>query len=494
MTALLPLVILGPMVVAGALVGLRVSRRTRQAVLFAVLVGSLAAAAWLVAATSGGAVLVTRLGGWPAPIGVPFAVDAFSALMLVLTVLLTTVVCAFALRSRAADEPYFCPLVLVVTAGVNGALMTADLFNLFVFIEIMLLPSYGLIILAHRGRGKRMQVSASRIYVTVNLLTSALFLAGVAAIYATLGAVDLAGLAGRAERSPWTLLACGIVLFALSVKAAVVPVHGWLGRTYPHLSPTVSALFASLHTKVAVYAIFRLYAVLFDERRLGWLITTVFCISMVVGVLGAVGEDNARAILSFHMVSQIGYVLLGVGIFTGASLSAGIFYLIHNVIAKASLFLSTGAVELRYGRHRLGEVRGLLWRETVTGLTFLAAAVSLAGLPPFSGFVAKLAIISAAFADQQWAAGAVALGVSLFTLLSMLKIWGAAFLGEPDPPLAADEGPRIGIRTIAPAAFLAVLSLALGVTGQPVLALCETAAAGLLHPAAYLAALSGGGV
>ncbi len=493
MSALLPLLVAGPMLVAGALIGLRVSPRVTQALMFATLGSDLAWSGWLLTQVRDGQILAHHLGGWSHPIAIPFVADAFAALMLTLTVLMTTAVAIFALRSHAADEPFFCPLVLLVTAGVNGALLTGDLFNLFVFIEIMLLPSYGLILLAHRGQGKRMQVTAARIYVAVNLLTSTIFLIGVALIYAVLGSVNLADLAGRGDSSPSALLGCAVIMLALCVKAAVVPVHGWLARTYPNMSPTIAALFASLHTKVAVYALFRLYSVLFAEHRFGGWVTALFCVSMVVGVLGAIGEKNARAILSFHMVSQIGYVLLGLGLFTTLSLSAGVFYLVHNVIAKGALFLTMGAVELRYGRHRLGEVSGLLWREPVTAVTFLAGALSLAGLPPLSGFVAKLAIIGSAFSAQQWAAGVVALAVSLFTVMSMLKIWGKAFLGEPNPPVAADDARRIGLRTIAPATALVGLSLALGIGGQVLLRVCEVIAHGLLSPGPYVAAIIGGG-
>lgn len=191
------------------------------------------------------------------------------------------------------------------------------------------------------------------------------------------------------------------------------------------------------------------------------------------------------------MVSQIGYVLVGLALFTPAGMAAGIFYLIHNILAKGGLFLTVGAVEHRYGREPIGAVRGLLWREPMAGMAFLATAVSLAGLPPFSGFVAKLLIITASFSAGQWVAGIAALVVSLFTVMSMLKIWGGTFLGSPKPALADHEGARIGVGLIAPALVLAVLTLGLGIGGQALLHPAEVAAHGLLNPQAYLEAVAG---
>lgn len=491
MSLLLPLFVAVPLLASGLLVLVRAPRPVRRATLLATCAASAIAGFALLGVTVHRDVIVHRLGGWDASLAIPFAADTLSALMVALTSFTTLVTVLFAARVRVADEPYFCPLVLAVVAGVNGALLTADLFNLFVFIEIMLVPSYALIVLAHRGMGRRMQVTATRIYVTVNLLTSSVFLMGVALIYASLGTVNLGALAGRAFETPASTVGSCLLLLALAVKAAVVPMHGWLSRTYPFMSPTVSALFSGLHTKVAVYAIFRIYAVLFGaDHRLQTVALVVFCVSMAIGVLGAVGEKNARAILSFHMVSQIGYILMGFALLTPAGVAAGLFYLVHNVIAKASLFLSTAAVEMTYGPHDLGAVRGLARREPVTAVVFFVAAMSLAGLPPFSGFVAKFAVIAASFEAGQGVVGAVALGVSLFTLLSMLKIWGGMFLGE-DPLEDVEDAPRIHRGLIVPAGILAAASVALGLGAEPLLQLCLDAARDLLDPSAYAAGVMG---
>lgn len=489
--SLLPLLVAVPLAVAGLLVALRLPPRVRIASLLAVVGAQFVSGVALLAVAGGGTVLSTRVGGWSPLVAIPFTVDALAAMMVTMMTLVALVVIPFAIRVGAASEPFFAPLVLLLMAGVVGAVLTGDLFNLFVFIEVMLLPSYALMILARRGQGKRMQVTATRIYITVNLTTSSIMLIGIAILHASLGGVGFTWLLGRGADTPAAALGSALVLLALCVKAAVVPGHGWLGRTYPHMSPTMSALFSGLHTKVAVYAVFRMHSVLFGGGA-QWttLGLVLFATSMVVGALAAIGETDARAVLSLHMVSQIGYVLLGLAVHTPAALAAAVFYLVHNVISKASLFLSTGAVETAYGRHGLGEVSGLLRRERLTALAFFPASMSLAGLPPMSGFLAKLALIVAAFAAGQWAAGVVALVASLLTLMSMLKLWGAMFLGEPAPDQGEDDGPRIGWSLIWPALVLTVLSGLLGICGAFFYPVAQTAAHQLLDPSLVVGAVT----
>ncbi|WP_298587506.1 monovalent cation/H+ antiporter subunit D family protein [uncultured Kocuria sp.] len=494
---LLPLFVVVPLLAAGALVLLGDPRGLSRTTLLGVLGVDVVASLWLVTdLRDGPTVLAHAVGQWPLGVSIPFAADMLTALMLAMTGSLTLVCAWFGVVSQQARKRFFAPLVLVLTAGFNGALLTADLFNLFVFVETMLLPSYGLIILAHRGRGRLMQVTSARIYVTVNLLASTVLVAGVALVYGVAGTVNLAELSGRATEDSAVAIAVAVVLFALSVKAAVVPVHGWLARTYPFMSPTVTALFSGLHTKVAIYAIYRIYAVVFDgAEEFLWVGLVLFSVTMVVGVLGAVGEQDARSVLAFHMVSQIGYILLGVALFGAAGLTAGIFYLLHHTVVKASLFLSIGAVEIGYGRYPLGHVTGLLRREPLTAVVFFTAAMSLVGLPPFSGFVAKLSLVLAAFGEGRTAVAAVAVVVSLFTLLSMLKVWGKMFLGEPEDSAREVLGtvgarkPRIPAPLVAPALVLVLVTLTFGVGGELLLGVAAVAADGLVDPRAYVEAV-----
>ncbi len=483
---LLPLFVGVPLLAAGVTAFAGDRRRWPLVVLFAVLAAQLVAASSLVAATRDGEVLAHGVGAWVPGIAIPFAGDMLAALMLLFTGFLTLMCSWYAVASGVGRVRLFAPLVLALTAGVDGALLTADVFNLFVFIEVMLLPSYGLLVLASRGRGTLRSVTGSRLYVTFNLFVSTLFLAGVGLIYGTAGTVNLGELAGVAAEDGRVAAGAGVALAALMMKAATIPTHGWLARAYPSTSPAVTALFSGLHTKVAIYAIYRLYAVLFEgDQR--WLAIglTIFALTMAVGVLGAVGERTTRSILAFHMVSQIGYILVGVGLFTAAGLAAGLFYLLHHMVVKASLFLSTGAVEDAYGTNRLDELHGIGRREPVIAAAFAVAALSLAGLPPFSGFVAKLTLIIASIDAGQIAVAVVAILVSLVTLQSMLKIWNNVFV-SPSPE-GGDRDRRIGWWLAAPALMTATVTVVLGLGAQGLLGLTEVAAAGLLDTSTYVA-------
>ncbi|AUS79827.1 cation:proton antiporter [Actinoalloteichus sp. AHMU CJ021] len=495
--ALLPLAVAVPLLAAAVLTVLREPALPRRAILLGTSALSLGFGVLLVVASWDGGIVSHNVGLWPNGISIPFVGDMFGALMIVVTSLLTLVCSAFAIAAGDEERRFFAPLVLVLAAGVNGALLTADLFNLFVFIEVMLLPSYGLLAMLTGIRGVR----AGRLYVAMNLLTSTVFLAGVGLVYGVTGTVNLGELAGLAAESELVATAVAVVLIALSVKAAVVPVHGWLARTYPYASPAVTALFSGLHTKVAIYAIYRVYAVVFEgDSTYLWIGVVAMGVTMVVGVLGAVGENTTRSILAFHMISQIGYILLGVALFGPLGLTAGIFYLLHHMVVKASLFLSTGAVEVTYGTNRLDRLGGVARTEPLLAAAFLGAALSLAGMPPFSGFVAKLTLVRAAFDEGQVAVAVVAVAVSLLTLMSMLKIWGGVFWGRSPEDVAGhhlERHPRGALLTrvrpalVLPALVLTGVTLGVGIGAQGLLVLAEQAAAGLLDTSGYIEAVIG---
>ena len=539
--ALLPLFVGLPLLVAGLLVISGPRLRLHAVVNLTTMLTMLAAAFSLVYyfwSNDGGAI-AHQVGHWPPGIAIPFAADMFTALMLSVTLILTVVSIWFAQASRAANSRYFAPLVLILTTGVNGALLTADLFNLFVFLEVMLLPSYGLYVLSANRKLPLRRVHGARLYVTMNLFTSTLYMIGVGFLYGTAGSVNIAVLAEQAQHDPTVAIAGAVSIFALSIKASVVPVHGWLARAYPGTSPAITALFSGLHTKVAIYAIYRIYAVVYNgDTRFLWIGVVLFSLTMLIGVFGAVGEKTTRTILAFHMVSQFGYILLGVALFTELGLTAGIFYLLHHMIVKASLFLSTGAVEVRYGTGVIGALGGISRTEPIVAVTFMIAALTLAGIPPFSGFAAKFMLIVGAVEAGEIAAVVVMLFVSLITLMSMLKIWTGMFWekgsGGPatksgtiitsatrDPyaqeasytPELATEATHAqvttltGVQTIlesddttlprrrinfalaAPSVILAAITVAFGLGAQFLLTLSGIAAEGLLDTTDYIQAV-----
>ncbi|SCG37818.1 monovalent cation/H+ antiporter subunit D family protein [Micromonospora halophytica] len=482
MSRLLILPFAGPLLTAALLFAAPRRHTAHRVAGLAVTAAVLALAVALLVLTRDGTVLAERIGGWHPLVAIGFAADAFSALMV--TVCALVVLACLATTAAPGDDhdPLFVPLVLVLSAGAYGAFLTADLFNLFVLVEVMLVPSYVLVAL---GGGTRL--GAARVYVAMNLLASTILLAGVGLVYGVTGSVRLGDLAAAARTSPTVGVAAGVVLLALAVKSAVVPWHDWLPRTYPEAPPVVLALFSGLLTKVGLYALIRVYAVVYDgDPAYHWVIGTAAMLSMVVGVLGALGEATMRRVLTFHMVSQIGYVLLGLALFTAASLAAAVFYLVQYILVKTALFLCAAAVHTGHRTDRLDRLGGLATLHPMLALAFAGAALSLAGLPPFSGFVAKFLLIRAVGDAGQWVAVTVAVGVSLLTLASMLKIWGAAFWGEP----SGSDG-AVPARVVLPALTLTIVSLLLGPVAQPLLGLADTAAAGLLDPDAYLRAVNG---
>jgi multicomponent Na+:H+ antiporter subunit D len=478
-----------PLLSAGLLIAAPHRRRVHQAVALTASAAIGVAGAVLLLDTMDGRVPTVDVGGWPPGFAIVLAADTFSALMLCVTAVLVFAGLAVAAGTGDDDSRHFAPLVLVMSAGVGGALVTADLFNLFVFIEVMLAPSYALLIMT----GGRDRVVASKVYVTVNLLASTSLLAGIALLYGVTGTVNLGQLAGSAAGGG-AGLAAGVVLLALATKAAVVPLHGWLPRSYPQAPPAVAVLFSGLLTKVGTYAIIRIYAVLLDGTpRLRWVVMIAALLTMVVGVLGALGEKSMRGVLSFDMVSQVGYVLLGLALFTAGGLGAAIFFMLQYVLVKAALFGCAAAVEVANGTGELERLGGLARREPLLAAVFMLSALSLAGVPPLSGFVAKLSIVTAAVANGESAAAVIAVVVSLLTLLVMIRIWNTAFWGEPLRRRGSPDAPRpqkARGSIVLPALALALPSIVLGIGAQPLLAAADSAASGLLDLSAYVEAVT----
>ncbi|MBB1244149.1 monovalent cation/H+ antiporter subunit D family protein [Streptomyces durbertensis] len=510
MSTALTLPVAVPLLAAGLLVLLPDSTGLRRGTAGAVSLGVLALGIVLLVETADGSVVRQTVGGWPAGISIVLAADMLSALMLCVGAVLVLASLAFAAGARDDREPLFLPLVLMLSAGVNGAFLTADLFNLFVFVEVMLVPSYALLTVV----GGPDRWAAGRVYVTFSLLASTVLLGGVGLLYGVTGTVNLGELAGVATRDTAAALAAGVVLLALAAKAAVVPLHGWLPRCYPATRPSVTLLFSGLLTKVGVYAIIRIYSVVFEGTGLGPVIMTAALVTMVVGVLGAVGQPDMRGILCFHMVSQIGYLLLALALFTERGLAAGVFFLVQYVLVKAALLACAGVVEHTHGTDRLQHLGGLARGAPVLAVSFLVAAFSLAGMPPLSGFTAKFALLLAAAEEAAYLAVAVAALVSLLTLTSMVKIWTAAFWGAPpteaprenvggsptSSPHLGDAPPDAPRRTtartrarpvlLAATVALAVPSVVLGLFAEPLLAAANTAANGLLDPSTYVEAVT----
>ncbi len=444
---------------------------------------------------------MTNLGNWPPPYSIVLVADLFSAIMVVMAGLVGVSVTIYSIVTIDPQRESFgyYPVMLSLLMGVCGAFLTGDMFNLYVWFEVMLISSFVLLALG----GERAQLEGAIKYFSLNLLVSAFFLGAVGFLYSIAGSLNMADLAIALRRSDQTgLVTVLAVLFLVTfgIKAAVFPLFFWLPASYHTPPVAVTTLFSGLMTKVGVYAMVRIFTLLFtqDTDYTHTLILIIAGFTMVTGVLGAVAQYDFRRLLSFHIISQIGYLMMGLGIFTVASLTGTVFFMVHVIIAKSALFLVSGIAFLVGRTYDLKELGSLYKGFPLLALLFFIPAMALAGIPPLSGFWAKLALINAGLAAHQYVIVAVALGVSVLTLFSMTKIWAEAFW--KDSPVMDAQAVVLAVREmktsemllrLAPVVLLGGLTIILGIAAEPVLNLATQAASQLLNAQNYIRAVVG---
>ncbi len=442
-------------------------------------------------------VIAAQMGDWPAPFGITLVADLLSAVMVVITAITGLAVAVYALADidERRESLGYHALFQVLLAGVCGAFLTGDLFNLYVWFEVMLIASFGLLVLG----GDKAQLDGGVKYVALNLVSTVLFLSAIGLLYGLTGTLNLADLhhaVGAVENRGLLTVVAVMFLVAFGIKAALFPLFFWLPASYHTPAVAVSAVFAGLLTKVGVYALIRMFTLVFtlDVGYTHGLLLAVAGLTMVTGVLGAAAQSDFRKILSFHIVSQIGYMVLGLALFTPLALVGAVFYLVHHIIVKANLFLVSGVARRLTGSFELAAIGGLYRSSPLLALLFLVPALSLAGFPPLSGFWAKFLLIKASLDIEAYAIAAVALAVGLLTVFSMTKIWTEAFW-KPHPadvaPTLAALDTRARAALLLPVAALATLTCVIGLYPEPFVVFAERSAAQLLDPADYLRAVLG---
>lgn len=535
---LAPLPVLLPLL--GAAMTLVVGRHARlqRTVSIAILTAVLGVTLVLVFIADDFGATAIDVGGWPAPIGITIVVDRLAALMLLISATVTLGVLVYAVGQGTADGDdetplsIFHPTYLVLSAGVAYAFLAGDLFNLYVGFEVLLVASYVLLTLG----GTAPRINAGVIYIIVSLVSSVIFLTGIALVYAATGTLNMAQLSVRLAELPegvQTVLQV-MLLVAFGIKAAVFPLSSWLPDSYPTAPAPVTAVFAGLLTKVGVYAIIRTQTLLFPNGGVDDLLMIVALATMIIGILGAVAQSDIKRMLSFTLVSHIGYMVFGVALATDRGLSGAVFYVAHHITIQTALFLATGLVERQGGSTSLNRIGGLAQTAPLLAILFFVPAMNLAGIPPLSGFIGKVGLLEAGVIDGGALSYALVAGgvlTSLLTLLAVGKVWGKAFWRPleqvPARPDGADEGPdesvhesasdtaaepaeapRTTVRTgaatemgqpmsrtmVGATAALVAAGLVLTVFGGPLYAYTDRAAVDLREQTPYIEAVFGGEV
>lgn len=451
-------------------------------------------------------VLVDNVGGFVGGISIPLVADNLAGVMILTTSVVALIANWFADVVGETRTRFYPALTLMLIGGVWGALLTADLFNLFVFIEVMLMPSFGL--LAMTGTWARL--AAGRMFIIVNLVTSLVLLSGVVLVYAVVGTTNLAALAGAAGPrgtefaegvfgNQWQLVVpLGVVLLALAVKAGVAPVHTWLPRAYPSTSPAVMALFSGLHTKVGIYAIFRVYLTVFEgDPTWSWAILVIMVLGMLIGGFAGLGETTMRSVIAYQMVNGIPFILISLAFLSHDArlmISAGLFYMLHHMIVAGALIMASGAIEETYGSGRVRKLSGLMRRDRFVAIVFAAGALAIVGLPPFSGLWGKLALVFGVAQDGTWktwlAIGAIIVS-SIGALVSMIYVWREVFWGRQMNANEADPELRVPSRYVWPSAIMMLISVVMFIAAGPIFQQVNKAADNLTDTTAYVEAVLG---
>ena len=433
-------------------------------------------------------------GNWPAPFGITMVADSVSSLLVLTTAVLVFFIVwfGFGMIGKAREQHFYYPGILMITTGVSGAFTTGDIFNLFVFFEVLLMASYLLIVLG----GERLQLRESFKYILINVISSALFVITVAFLYSVIGTLNMADIADKIKEinQPGIVTTIAVLfLMVFGLKAAIFPLYFWLPSSYAAAPIPVLALFGALLTKVGIYAITRTYTLFFvhDLSYTHEILMILSVITVVIGCIGALAHFDLKQIIIYNIVIAVGVILFAVAQLNEVALMGAMFYLIHDMIIKAALFMLIGIVIYITGTSNLRKMGGLMHTYPALGWFYLIAAFGLVGIPPLSGFVGKLLIIQGGFAANNIIGAIIIIASSLVVLLSAIRIFIYAFWGG-EQPIQQVERARY-VKLFIPTAVLVLLSVAYGVGSEWIMPFMEDAANVLANPAVYVEAVLKGG-
>jgi multicomponent Na+:H+ antiporter subunit D len=437
-------------------------------------------------------ILRLDFGGWLPPYGISFVADSFSMLLVLTTAVITGILLFYAFSSigKARENMFFYSFVMFLIAGVNGSFLTGDLFNLFVCFEVMLLSSYVLITLG----GKKIQLAESMKYVAINVLSSWFFLLAIAYLYGTVGTLNMAHLSVRiAEVGQGPLLTVISIIFLIvfSLKAGLL-LYFWLPGSYSAPPTAVAALFGALLTKVGIYAMFRVFTLIFyhEPEITHTMIGVMAALTIIGGSIGAIAYKDIRQIVAFNVVIAVGFILVGLAVSTEVAIQGSIYYLVHDMIIKALLFLLAGTMIYLTGTARIEKMSGLIRNYPLLGWLFFITMLSLTGIPPFSGFIGKVLVGQGAIEAGSFILLGIAFLSSIFVLYSLLRIFMNCFWGETI--ISEHEEVPLKKGLLLPCVLFGVATIALGIGAEGIAVWVSDAARTLANPNIYIEAVLNG--
>lgn len=441
-------------------------------------------------------IISLNMGGWMSPFGISLVLDYFSGLMLLVSSLIVFSVSIYSIyfMEGGHSNNKFYVFFFSLAMGMNGAFLTGDAFNLYVWFEVILISSFVLITMGN----SKLQLEGGIKYMALNLIGSLFFLAGLGLLYGKTGTLNMAHLAHILRENQHTVLinsSTALFFIAFGIKAALFPLFFWLPASYHTPNITVSAIFAGLLTKVGVYALIRFFTLFFVQDQPFWLnlFLVVAGFTMVVGGMAASVHYETRRILSYHIISQIGYMIMGLGIFTPLAIAGAIFFTLHNMIAKTNIFLVSGLINQTKGTYYLKNIGGLYKQSPLLAVLFIVPAFALAGVPPLSGFFAKFVLIKAGIEAGHFIIVAVAIATAMLTLYSMVKIWSEAFMKKAPETGQPEKGfSPLVFGQVLPSIILGAASILMGVFAATVFHYTMEAANQLLEPSSYIESVLNG--
>ena len=479
-----------PVLAGVLLVFFRPYIRLQRIVGLLTMVASAAVAAYCLQRIHQHGIVRLDFGGWLPPHGILFVGDSFAMLLVLAASVVSGIILlySFATTGIETETMFFYPFFLFLVAGVNGSFLTGDLFNLFVCFEVMLLASYVLLTLG----GRKMQLKEGITYVLINVLASWFFLLGIAYLYGAVGTLNMAQIAvrvGEVGQDPLLTMIAIIFLIVFSLKAGLL-LYFWLPGSYSAPPTAVAALFGALLTKVGIYALYRMFTLIFVHDPLVYQVIAVLAvITMIGGCLGAIAYSDIRQIVSYNVIISVGFVLTGLAIATHTAFQGVTYYLIHDMISKSLLFLLAGTVVYLTGRSKFHEISGLIRNYPLVGWLFFLTMLAIAGIPPLSGFIGKVYIGLGAIETGSYVLLAVAFLSSIGVLYSLLRIFLNSFWGETT--ISEDDQRPFEKKLGLPLVLLAMLVVGLGIGAEVLAPYIQDAADTLANPEYYIRAVLG---